>query len=94
MALCLAELGEFSEGITRGEEAVRMAQAIDHPYSLVSAYCGIGGLYLCKGDLSRAISALERSLGLCQTWDFPVLFPITATHLGYAYALVDAIPTP
>jgi tetratricopeptide (TPR) repeat protein len=87
LALCLAELGEFSEGITRGEEAVRMAQAIDHPYSLVSAYCGIGGLYLCKGDLSRAISALERSLGLCQTWDFPVLFPITATHLGYAYAL-------
>jgi predicted ATPase/class 3 adenylate cyclase len=87
LVLCLAELGAFDEGTAYGEEAVRIAEAADHPYSLATAYCGIGGLHLHKGDFSKAIHALEHSLHLCQTWDIQVLFPNAAAHLGYAYAL-------
>jgi class 3 adenylate cyclase/tetratricopeptide (TPR) repeat protein len=92
LGLCLAELGEFGEGIARGEEAVWIAQVVDHPYSLCTAYCGTGGLYLRKGDLPEAIRALERGLGLCRTWNFLVLLPTTASQLGYAYALSGQLP--
>jgi tetratricopeptide (TPR) repeat protein len=96
LALYLAESGEFAEGIARGEEAVRIAEAVDHPYSLTHAYCGAGGVYLAKGDLDAAIPKLERSLKLHQLWDLPLQFPWIASQLGYAYALAgrvaDALP--
>jgi class 3 adenylate cyclase/tetratricopeptide (TPR) repeat protein len=87
LVLCLGELGAFHEGEAHGEEAIRIAEAVDHPFSLATAYYGVGGLYLHKGDLSKAIQALEHSLDLCETWDIQVLFPDAAAQLGYAYAL-------
>jgi tetratricopeptide (TPR) repeat protein len=54
----LAELGQFPEGIVRGEEAVQMAAALQL-YSLSYAYLAYGALYLRKGDLDRGISTLE-----------------------------------
>ena len=59
---CLADLGAFDEGTARGEEAVRMAEAGDHPFSLTQAYFALGSLYLRKGDLPKAIPVLERGL--------------------------------
>ena len=58
---CLVELGDFAEAITRSDEGVRLAEAIAHPTSLYFAYQGMGALYLRKGDLPRAIPALERA---------------------------------
>jgi class 3 adenylate cyclase/tetratricopeptide (TPR) repeat protein len=84
---CLAEVGAFPEGIARGEEAVRIAEGVDHPFSLIYAYSGVGRLYLCKADFHRAISVLERGLGLCQGANIPLLFPRVASALGSAYAL-------
>ncbi len=46
----LAELGAFAEGTARGEEGVRIAETMDHPFSLIWAYSGIGKLYLDQGD--------------------------------------------
>ena len=92
----LAELGAFAEGVTRGEEGVRIAEAADHPFSLIWAYAGIGQLYLRKGDFPRSIPVLERGFGLCQDWDIPALFPTVAATLGAAYALsgrvAEALP--
>jgi tetratricopeptide (TPR) repeat protein len=86
---CLAELGEFDAGLARGEEGVQIAEAVDHPFSLAVACCGIGILFLRKGDLARAISALERALGVCQDWHIPLMFPWVASALGAAYAQAD-----
>jgi tetratricopeptide (TPR) repeat protein len=36
----LAERGEFDEGIGHGREAIRIAEALDHPYSLILACQG------------------------------------------------------
>ncbi len=49
LARCLAELGAFPEGIAHGEEAVRIAEAVDHPNSLIHAYLGVGFLSLRTG---------------------------------------------
>jgi tetratricopeptide (TPR) repeat protein len=92
----LAELGEFAEGIVYGEEGIRIAEAVDHPFSRVFAYWSIGSLYLYTGDLPKAISVLERGLELCRTGDIPLLLPWVASALGYAYALsgrrAEALP--
>jgi tetratricopeptide (TPR) repeat protein len=88
---CLAELGAFPEGIAHGEDAVRIAEAVDHPNSLVHAYLDVGFLALRTRDLSRAIPMLERGLELCRVYNILVWFPETAAALGCAYALAGRI---
>jgi tetratricopeptide (TPR) repeat protein len=92
----LAELGAFTEGVTHGEEQVRIAKSIDQPEKVVQASFAPGLLYLRKGDLDKAIAMLERGLGLCQVWNLGGWLPILPSHLGYAYALsgrvAEAVP--
>jgi DNA-binding NtrC family response regulator/tetratricopeptide (TPR) repeat protein len=81
----LAELGEFREALVVAQEAVRAAEADGRPVTLMGAYLGSGYLSLIKGDLSDAISALDRALTLCRTWQFPAWFPPVASALALAY---------
>jgi len=97
LVLGLAELGEFAEGITPGAEALRMAEAAGHPYSLLNACCGLGQFHLRRGDLVRAIPVLEQGFGVCQTWGLqPLSFHGVASCLGAAYVLAgrmaEALP--
>jgi class 3 adenylate cyclase/tetratricopeptide (TPR) repeat protein len=93
---CLAELGAFPEGIAHAEEALRIAEVVAHPLSLIHAYLGIGFLSLRTRDFSRAIPVLERGLDLCRVYDSLVRFPETASVLGCAYAcaghVAEALP--
>jgi class 3 adenylate cyclase/tetratricopeptide (TPR) repeat protein len=91
LAWCHAELGNFSEGAAVGEEGVRIADAANHPFSQVYAYLGTGVLYLRKGDLTRAISALERALAIGERASIPVGFAYGASYLGYALALTGNV---
>jgi tetratricopeptide (TPR) repeat protein len=95
-AWCLAELGELIDAIASGEEAVRIAMALDHPHTLIHAFLDLGGVYLRKGEFQKAIPALERALELVQTRDFPIFFLGTAARLGLSYVLSgridDALP--
>jgi tetratricopeptide (TPR) repeat protein len=83
----LAEVGEFAEGIAVGETGLQLAEAVQHPRSLVMAYLGIGCLYVRKGELHPAVSVLERALGLCQEVELLWDFPNVANFLGSAYVL-------
>jgi tetratricopeptide (TPR) repeat protein len=93
---CHAVLGMFPEGRALGEEGLRIAEAVNHPASLMFAYRGIGLLSLVQGDLPRALSLLERAVGICQEADLLSWFPRLAAALGAAYALAgsvaDAVP--
>jgi class 3 adenylate cyclase/tetratricopeptide (TPR) repeat protein len=96
LALCHAELGTFAEGRALGEEGLRIAEAIAHPASLMLACRGIGLLSLRQGDLHKALSLLERAMGICQNADLSGYFPLIAVALGAAYTLggrvADAVP--
>jgi tetratricopeptide (TPR) repeat protein len=89
---CLAEIGEFEEGIVEGNTAIELAELTEHPFSMTQAYYALGTLFLHQGDLGKAIPVLERSLGLCQTAAIVTWFPTVAAALGYAYALSGRFP--
>ncbi|MGH7314735.1 MAG: AAA family ATPase [Candidatus Rokuibacteriota bacterium] len=93
---CLAEVGEFSEGIERGEEGVKLAEQMDHPLSLTQMYLGLGHLYLRKGDITKALPVLERGLTLGRFWNISLLASTLISAVGHAYAstgrLVAGLP--
>jgi class 3 adenylate cyclase/tetratricopeptide (TPR) repeat protein len=91
LAWSQAELGAFADGIASGEESVRVANAVDHPLSLMFADVGVGHLYLVQGDLVRAVPALERGLHACRTWEFPSWLPWLASRLGLAYVMAGRL---
>jgi class 3 adenylate cyclase/tetratricopeptide (TPR) repeat protein len=87
LALCLAEVGAFGDGIAMAEQGLRIAETVGHPFSRIGAYWGIGYVSLRKGDLSQAIPPLERAIELSQAVHSPNWFFVVATVLSPAYAL-------
>jgi class 3 adenylate cyclase/tetratricopeptide (TPR) repeat protein len=91
LALCLAELGEFDEGLAVAEEAVRVAQGNDPGYSLVVADGGLGSVYLLRGHLARAVTVLERALPVEPADPITRPWPFVASALGAAYTHVGRV---
>ncbi len=89
LAWSLAELGEFGEARQHGEEALRLAQVADHPYSLTHAHLAMGGTLVRQGRVAEAMGMLERGLELCR--DVPFLYPPIAADLALVYALSGRI---
>lgn len=86
LAVVLAEVGAYADAIARGEEAVRLAEADEHPYSLSLAYRGIGRVYL-RGDVHQAMTLLHHALEVCRAWDINQHIPGLAGDLSLALAL-------
>jgi len=91
LSLCLAEVGAFAEGIAVGKEGLHIAEAVQHPVSLVEAYRSVGRPYLRQGDLLQALPWLERAVGLCEDADLPFYFSLSAQDLGAAYVLCGRV---
>ena len=91
LARCLAEIGEFEEGIATGREAVRLAEEIDRPYAIVSASWGLGYLYGVRGDLDSATLLLDRALAAARGAGLTRLLPQVLRALGSAYALMGRV---
>jgi class 3 adenylate cyclase/tetratricopeptide (TPR) repeat protein len=87
---CLAEQGDFTEGTALVEGVMRVAEGSDRPFTRAAAYRDLGHVYLCKGDLDKAIPALERGLSVCRVAPIS-LFPIMASLLGAAYGLAGRV---
>ena len=90
LALSLAELGEFSEGVRLTEEAVRIARHTARELHLTYASWVSGDVYLRQGDFDRASMALEEGLARCRA-AFPGLLHNLAGPLGRAYVLSDRV---
>jgi tetratricopeptide (TPR) repeat protein len=88
----LADVGAFAEGIALAEDALRLAEADGHPYTLVLASTGVSYLYLGQGEIHQAIPLLDRGLELCRVWGLQQLRGYLDMALGYARALSGRIP--
>ena len=66
LARALAERGVFDEGDAHGHEGIRIAEALDHPFSLV--WDGLSGLAYLKraGGAEQAVPLLERAVAKCR----------------------------
>lgn len=84
LAWTLAELGDFPAARNVATEAMRLADASNHPYSLCHACLGLGGTRVRQGEFEAAIGVLER--GFAASEQVPLLRPSIATDLGLAYA--------
>jgi DNA-binding NtrC family response regulator/tetratricopeptide (TPR) repeat protein len=87
LAWILGDLGSFAEGTVRGEEAIRLAESLDDPYSLAFASWAFASLRIAKGDLRDAEGLLRRGLAVTHEWNMPYFSAIHSGNLGYVYAL-------
>src|SRR5262249_31676111 len=85
LAWTLGERGAFDEGMACGQEAIRLAEALDHPYSLTMACWCLASLYLIRGHVDRAAHLLERARSAAAESRF--WYPLFNGPLGYARAL-------
>jgi tetratricopeptide (TPR) repeat protein len=92
LALSLAELGEFTEAVARGSEAILAAETGESSRSgLLHAYQGLGFVYVRRGDFEKGIPLLERALGLCRSGEVPIWLSLIASALGLAYTLTGRV---
>jgi tetratricopeptide (TPR) repeat protein len=95
LTTCLSALGEFRQAISTAEEGLRIAEAFQQPGSLLVAHVSRGEPLLHQGQFHDAVPRLERAMAL-YTPDLIAWYPMTASALGFAYAmmgrLAEALP--
>ncbi len=97
LARCLAERGEFGEGMAVAAEAARMAEAIDRPASKLAADQGRAFLRVRCGEFALAIADVGGHRALRPLVNLPPQLVLSDSLLGYACAragrVSEAIPT-
>jgi tetratricopeptide (TPR) repeat protein len=90
LAMALANIGRFADALAHARESLRIAEAVDHPFTLVEGLTAVGGVHVLQGDLDRAIGPLERALVVSREWKLQPW--ATLSRLGYAHALSGRLP--
>ncbi len=83
----LAEAGKFQEGITHGEEAIKIADASGQMYSRAFARFALGFLYLHQGEPGRAVSVLKPGQALQESGEILALRSMFLALLGHAHTV-------
>jgi tetratricopeptide (TPR) repeat protein len=82
-----AERGDFSQGRAVGEEALRLAETVNHPYSLGFNACMLGNVHRVKGDFDRATEYFERGRAVSHEWGLAIMDGFNTGMLGYTRAM-------
>ena len=82
-----AELGRFREGVAHGQDGLRLAESLDHPYTLAFMCWTLAYLHITRGDLGRAVALLERGIAVSREWNLTFFSVMFTGSLGYAYAI-------
>jgi len=80
--------GQFEEGIAHGVEGIRLAEALDHPYSLTVVCWYLAHLKIARGELGDAVRLLERGEAVAREWNLTLFSVGNPGSLGYVYALL------
>jgi class 3 adenylate cyclase/tetratricopeptide (TPR) repeat protein len=86
LARALAERGVFAEGDAHGHEAIQIAEALDHPFSIMVACLSLAYVNSVRGEFNQATRLLERAVALCREWNITSHTPIAMASLGHVYA--------
>jgi class 3 adenylate cyclase/tetratricopeptide (TPR) repeat protein len=83
-----AALGDFPQAILSAEEALRVANDIQHPTSLAVANRHLGYVHSLRGQMETAVSFLERALAIGREHDLFLATIWASSHLAYALVLL------
>jgi tetratricopeptide (TPR) repeat protein len=87
LVFCLTQLGAFAEARGHGEASVLLAEAAQHPMSLIFAHRSLCRLDFDRGDFGQAIPRIEQVIALCRRWHLRDGLSDDLSQLGYAYAV-------
>src|SRR6266566_3856327 len=82
----------FGRAIAHGQEALRIATAIEHQQWIVGSYSALGQLYLLMLEPALAISALDAGLAVAQTLGSAYWIRNLTSYLALAYVLRQEFP--
>ena len=94
LAMCLAEQGEFAEGLAVGEEALQIAETGDPGVQPRRRVRRPRNGPVLQGDVERAASILDRGLRTDPGEPIGRAWPFVASALGAAYTDSGAWTTP
>ena len=80
-----------TEAVKAADEALAIAEPLQHPLSLISACYALGLVWQRRGHGERAIPPLERGLELSRTWHIRLWLPGLGETLGLAQLLVGDV---
>jgi tetratricopeptide (TPR) repeat protein len=84
---CCGDLGQFEEAMEAANEAVRLAEWLDQPWSRAAACYAMGSILIKRGEAAQAIAVLEKGQRSCAEYVIPGWGTSISWMLGYAYAL-------
>jgi len=87
LTMILAIQGRFKEGLAHGQEGMRLADKLDHPYSMCQLCWYLAYLQITRGELGDAVCTLERGQALAREWNLAYFSLAHTAGLGYAHAL-------
>jgi tetratricopeptide (TPR) repeat protein len=94
LCICLAELGEFTEGYAVAEETIRRADALRHPWALAHASLAMSCLAVRQGRPERALACYAWYRDALQSGD--EVWPLVDAWAAYAEVIAgraaDALP--
>ncbi|MCG8510167.1 MAG: hypothetical protein MI741_13145, partial [Rhodospirillales bacterium] len=86
LSRCLGELGLFEEALAEGDDAIRIADELDHRFSQLYANLFVGNVLMRRGEFDRSMPLLERAFEICQSTRSDLLYPFVAGSIGYAHS--------
>ena len=84
LAAARAEQGRFDEGIQIGEEAVRIAESLRHPYGIAHAIAYLAFVRCHRGDHAEGATLCARGLALGEEAALGLVLPFLRGLLGHA----------
>jgi class 3 adenylate cyclase/tetratricopeptide (TPR) repeat protein len=91
LAACLAEVGAFEEAAAHASEAVRRADAIAQPDSIMWGYWSVGLVALSRGASGEAVVVFDRLLDVCRTHDLNAYASRIIAALGRTMARIGQV---
>jgi tetratricopeptide (TPR) repeat protein len=86
LAFSLAETGAFDAALRSAQEALTIAEAVDHPYGIYHGLLALGITHAYRGDIDRAVAFLERGIATSTLANMPAMALAAAPYLSIAYA--------
>jgi tetratricopeptide (TPR) repeat protein len=87
-----AEVGRFDDAARVADEAIAIAETVNHPDSLFWAYRAHGLQHLSRGDVASAAASLERAHSICRTHDMASSLTRISAELALAWAFAGRLP--